>query len=87
MSRFKIGWTDGEATAIRPADPAFPNGRDVQEHEDASPTCFTKLTYPAPRIGVWEITCRHCGGFACVTVGGIADDPRSFRMTCRGDGK
>jgi hypothetical protein len=78
----KLEWLDGESLPYRQPDPLYPNGVDIEERAGASPTCFTTLPYPAPRCGVWVISCPDCKKTVVITAAGRADDARSARVTC-----
>jgi hypothetical protein len=79
----KIQWIDGGREPQCPADPRFPDGINVDLRTDPfKPHCRLALTYPAPRVGHWRISCT-CGYSAIVTAAGRPDDPRSVLIPCK----
>jgi hypothetical protein len=65
-------------------DPAYPNGKAVNlAHAVEAKVCTKNLPYPAPRCGVYQITCRKCGFKAAITVAGQPDDPNMVTMPCK----
>lgn len=84
MNDLKVVWQDHGRTAQNPSDPLFPHGKDV----DITPigavaACSTVLPYPAPRCGLWIVTCSQCGLRVGVTAAGRPDDPRSVKVACQ----
>jgi len=67
------------------SDPRCPNGMPVNLAPGVviEKTCSRNLPYPAPRCGVYQITCRQCGFTAAITVAGRPDDPRTVTMPCK----
>jgi hypothetical protein len=84
MKHLKIEWIDAGREPQCPADPRWPNGVELIQNEDAAAHCITLLPYPAPRCGVWSITCEKCGKIVVVTAAGRADDPHSIAIACQG---
>lgn len=87
MSDLKLQWIDGERDAApkHPPNSGYPRGRDAGMGEwDTRRTCYRLLTYPAPRVGIWCVTCALCGAAVAITAYGQADDPRSVRLVCQG---
>jgi hypothetical protein len=83
---FSIHFEDAGRTARSPADPAYPDGMDVDFASvlpTGTPACTVPLPYPAPRCGVLMIQCHVCGYTCGVTVAGRRDDPRTVTMPCR----
>ena len=68
-------------------DPKYPNGRDIEIPRGSIPGnstwCCSNLPYPAPRCGVYEITCNNCGLKVALTVTGRVDDPRTITIPCK----
>ncbi len=82
-TRFLINWIDLRREPECPPNPDFPNGVDLDLSRGGAPTCFTYLDYPAPRCGLYVVTCLSCGRQIAVTTAGRPDDPRSLRIPCR----
>ncbi len=69
------------------SDPKYPDGKPVNVAPNVlAKTCTFNLHHPAPRCGLYEITCRQCGFVALVTVAGRADDPNMITMPCKPKG-
>jgi hypothetical protein len=83
---FRIDWIDSGREPQLPANPAFPDGVDVDLSERATTTCVVDLPYPAKRCGAYRIQCDQCGTGVMVTTAGRADDPRAVRIACRTGG-
>ena len=62
-------------------EPKDPNGRDIEIA--GAVRCCSNLPYPAPRCGVYEITCNDCGLKVALTVAGRIDDPRTITIPCK----
>lgn len=77
----KIQWIDNHREPQCPANPAFPDGIDLDVSQ-GKPSCRAELPYPAKRCGVYVVECPDCGVKAVITTAGRADDPRSVRMAC-----
>lgn len=82
VTDWQIEWIDRGREPQCAPNPKYPNGIDIDSSHGASVTCFSKLPCPAPRIGLWMVTCRTCGRREAVTTAGRPDDPRSLRMAC-----
>jgi len=83
-SHFMIRWIDCEHETCRPADPRYPNGRDINNAAtDLAAACTVKLPYPAKRAGQYRVVCTRCGLYILCATAGRADDPRSLRLACR----
>lgn len=80
---FDVKFNDSGRTATQPADPKYPNGREINLAEPGQKYCCRGLPYPAPRCGTYSIVCRDCGFTALVTVAGRADDPRNITVPCK----
>lgn len=77
-----IQWLDRGREAQCPPDPAYPDGKDVDISFGAK-ACETRLPFPAPRCGVWIVTCSDCGLSVGFTAAGRVDDPRRVRVPCK----
>jgi hypothetical protein len=78
-----VEWFDsGREPRVAP-NPNYPDGIDIVATTGDVPTCYTKLPYPAKRIGNYEIKCLICGLTVRVTTAGRPDDPRSLTIACR----
>jgi hypothetical protein len=82
MKPLKITWFDAGRKPQGQADPAFPEGVDVDLSLGRSPACSAALPYPALRCGWFEIQCSACGYQGAVTTAGRPDDPRSVKIAC-----
>lgn len=81
-NQFKVDWIDRGKEPQVAADPAYPNGKDLDVSRGVAKTCTVLLTYPARRIGFYQIECRLCGLRVGVTTAGRSDDPRSVKLAC-----
>lgn len=82
-ARFEIAWmVRGDGISRSKADPAFPDGMDVDLSKDAALTCSVALPYPARCVGTHLLICKLCGVRVAVTAAGRADDPRTVRVAC-----
>ncbi len=79
----KATWVDGHRLPRAQPDPAYPNGISVDLSEGAAKTCAIALHYPAPRCGMYIVSCDTCGKRVVVTTAGRPDDPRSLRVACK----
>ena len=75
-------WVDSGRKPQCAPNPKFPDGIDIDLSVEGAPACFTTLPYPAPRCGVFTVTCSICGQRVIVTTAGRSDDPRALRMAC-----
>jgi hypothetical protein len=82
MKPFKIDWLDSGREPQCAPDKRYPNGIDLDMSGGRPMTCITDLPYPAPRCGLWRVTCNTCGYVVAVTAAGRVDDPRSVRIPC-----
>lgn len=82
-SRFFVDWVDQQYETTQPPDPTYPNGTAIDVAMDAPRACRIELPCPAPRCGLFVITCRACGYSIALATAGRADDPRTVRMPCR----
>jgi hypothetical protein len=65
-------------------DQKYPDGMTINLAEHASQeTCTKNLPYPAPRCGIYMVTCTICGYSAALTVAGRPDDPRILTIPCK----
>jgi hypothetical protein len=84
---FKIEWIDRGREPKCVPNPAYPNGVDLDTAKMfGTPTCHTKLPYPAKRCGLYYVECNICGSNALITTAGRPDDPRSVDMLCKLEG-
>jgi hypothetical protein len=79
----EVVWIDGKRDPRCAADPAYPDGIDVDTARGLAHRCKVPLPYPALRCGVYLLTCRRCGLKAAVTTAGRPDDPRSIVLGCK----
>lgn len=82
MSDIAVEWIDRGREPQCAPDPRFPAGIAVDLSDGADKTCTATLSYPAPRCGVYQITCRRCGLRTAITTAGRPDDPRSVTLPC-----
>src|SRR5215831_13726619 len=85
-NQWMINWVDGETEPKNPANPAYPNGIDVEMYKPGQTTCNVKLGYPAKRCGAYHLYCRVCQVGIIVTTAGRRDDPRSVKVACKIEG-
>lgn len=67
-------------------DPRFPNGKRISLATEFEKSCTRNLPYPAPRCGVYKVTCRTCGYIAAFSVTGRTDDPNMVSLPCKTGG-
>jgi hypothetical protein len=79
---FKITWAPNGKTATCKANPAYPEGVDLDPEPKVAIACSTALPYPAPACGTHIVECLICGLRVAVTAAGRPDDPRSLRLPC-----
>lgn len=79
----RLTWLDEERHPQHPANPAYPNGIDVDCSEGAKITCTQALPYPAKGCGQYLLACGRCGLTIIITAAGRADDPRSVKVACK----
>jgi hypothetical protein len=77
----KVKFLDSGREPKSPPNPSFPHGMDVDSGE--RPACKIELPYPAPRCGIYLITCDICNIHVGITVAGRPDDPRSMMVPCK----
>jgi hypothetical protein len=82
VKKFDIDWIDSYREPLCPADPNFPNGKDVRCPDFKGPKCLVQLPYPARRIGLYTIKCNECGTSVAATTAGRPDDPKSVEFPC-----
>lgn len=80
--QFKIEWHDAGREPKLPANPAYPEGIDLDLSSRLRDSCKTPLPYPAKRYGYYEIECLKCGSHIGVSTAGRRDDPRSVKIGC-----
>ena len=82
---FDVAFIDKGHKANCKPDPKYPDGMPVNlAPNPIVKTCTRNLPYPAPRCGLYVVTCRQCGFDAILTVAGRPDDPNMVTMPCRG---
>ena len=65
-------------------DPNYPRGKPVSLLPHAlAKSCTRNLPYPAPRCGMYSVTCDVCGFTGLITVAGRPDDPRIITLPCK----
>lgn len=82
----RVRWFEYPGGQPRPADPAYPNGRDVDQSDGAERTCTVALPYPAQSRGYrghYNVRCSACRVMVWVAATGQRDDPKSVRIACR----
>jgi len=83
LGQFEVTWYDTGSEPQCGANPAYPEGIDVDASGGADLTCQVALPYPAKRVGGYIVECRACGMKIGCTTAGRPDDPRSLKMACR----
>lgn len=76
----------GRGKARCPADPSYPNGKEIPPPPNARATCKVELPYPAPECGYFRVGCKICRNMVLITAAGRADDPVSVQMPCNLEG-
>lgn len=81
-----VKFIDSGREPQQPANPKYPDGiaASLLPHALAK-GCTRNLPYPAPRCGMYLVTCRTCGYTALITVAGRADDPNKVTLPCKGN--
>lgn len=74
---------DGGRPPQCPADPAYPNGMDVDSAGPETLGCAVALPLVDNRIGLYIVECSKCGTRVAITVAGRADDARLARIECK----
>jgi hypothetical protein len=82
----KIEFISHNRMAECPADPAFPDGVEI-DFSDGKPgwVCVHEIPYPAKCCGLWVVTCMECGLRVGITAAGRLDDPRCIKLPCKGE--
>lgn len=83
----RVTWLDETRTPQHPANPAYPNGIDVDCSGGVRVTCTQALPYPARGCGQYLLVCNKCGLTVVITATGRADDPRSVTVACKNAGE
>ena len=78
-----VEWIDSRREPQCPANPAYPEGVDVDLTNGRGWGCVAPLAYPAARCGFYVVRCTNCKLVVGVTTAGRADDPRSVRLPCK----
>jgi hypothetical protein len=79
----KVEWLDHGRTATQPPNPHYPDGMDIDVSDHAWKFCSRVLPYPAPRCGIWLISCDRCSITVAISAAGRIDDPRSVKVACK----
>jgi hypothetical protein len=79
----KVTWLGEARKPQYPANPAYPNGVDVDISGGATKACEQPLPYPAKGCGQYLVVCETCGQKIIITATGRSDDPRSVRIACK----
>jgi len=79
----KVTWLDERRDPQHAANPACPNGIDVDCSGNAKETCTLSLPYPAKGCGQYLVVCEICRRTIIVTATGHSDDPRSVKLACK----
>ena len=82
----KVTWLDEGRQPLRPPNPAYPNGVEVDCSGGTKVTCTLGLPYPAKGCGQYLVVCETCGLTIIITAAGQADDPRSVKVACKAAG-
>jgi hypothetical protein len=84
MSAFTKQWVwRSRLPAQSQPNPEFPYGLAMDLRTGPGLACKVALTYPAPGVGTWLLTCVNCGMTLAVTAAGRADDPTEVTITCK----
>ncbi len=75
-------WIDGHREPKCLPDADYPDGKDIDISGAVGSTCHLDLEYPAPRCGIYVVTCDRCGQRVALTTAGRPDDPRSITIGC-----
>jgi hypothetical protein len=78
----EVRWLDRKRQAQCPANPDYPCGMVMDLSEGMEKTCSIALPYPAPRCGLYVVTCEACGESNAITTAGRLDDPRKVIFGC-----
>lgn len=86
IDRFKVSWIQRGGRPTEKANPAYPNGVDVDLTCGVDLFCTLNLPYPPehPNIGMYVVECMLCGTTVTCTTAGRTDDPRSLKIACKG---
>lgn len=77
-----VEFIDSGRLPVCAPDPVYPDGCDVDASAGATKTCTAVLYYPAPRCGVYIVSCSTCGLKTGLTVAGRPDDVRTVKLAC-----
>ena len=78
-----VKFNDSGREPSQKADPRFPRGMTISMARPGQTSCTYNLPYPAPRCGIYSISCNICGLTVAVTVAGRADDPNKITLPCK----
>lgn len=67
-----------------PANPAYPNGLDLDMAYGATPACVVELPQYPGQLGHYELRCLTCGFATRVAGTGRPDGGKLMRVACRG---
>ena len=81
--RFDLIWIDKGREPQCAPNPDFPDGKPVDVTFGERPACRSTLPCPAPRCGIYVVTCKRCGQNCAITTAGRPDDPNSIMLPCR----
>lgn len=82
-AHFDVVWHDSGHEPTQPPHKEWPSGVGLDTSRDAEFKCVVLLSYPAPRIGNYEVRCQLCGYAAMVTTAGRIDDPKTLTVPCK----
>lgn len=80
---FNVHWLDLKREPRDKANPAYPDGIDLDLSRGATACCTVELPYPAKRCGQYHVLCQDCRVDVICTTAGRRDDPRSVTMRCK----
>ena len=81
-----VEFIDSGREATEKPDPKYPYGRRIDLTTNMlARQCTSNMPYPAPRCGMYRVTCKTCGYSALITVAGRPDDPNIITLPCKGN--
>lgn len=66
----------------RAANPAFPNGSDIDLTDGVGGRCPALLPQFPGKLGLYEVRCATCGLSVALTSAGRTDDAKAVRVPC-----